>query len=246
MLLYHGVGERAGADDPFRLFVPPSRLRRQLSMLLAHGWTPLRLDQYLRGDTPPRSVLVTFDDGYRGMFREGLPVLRELGVPATVFLLPGLLGATSRWMKEMSGEPLVDEEEVQDMARAGLDLGCHGWDHTCLAGADADTLARNTTRAARALADITGRRPRAFAYPWGAHDARARRAVAEAGFDVAFSTHGAAGRYAIPRVDINALDTVVSFRLKCLPGFPVMRRVSGRVPGLRPALNRLTGRVARG
>lgn len=246
VLMYHAVGERRAPDDPFCLFVPPDRLHRQLSALLSRGWTPLTLDRYLRGDTPPRSVLVTFDDGYEAMLREGLPVLRELGVPATVFLLPGLLGGASRWMPEMSGEPLVDAEGVRELARAGLDLGCHGWNHSSLAGADPGTLVRDTTLAARALAKLTAESPRAFAYPYGRHDARSRRAVADAGFEVAFSTYQGAGQYAIPRVDVNATDTDVTFGLKCLRGYPALRRISGGVPGLRPTLHSLIGRAPRG
>jgi peptidoglycan/xylan/chitin deacetylase (PgdA/CDA1 family) len=245
VLMYHAVGERRAPDDPFCLFVPQDRLHRQLSTLLSHDWTPLTLDRYLRGETPPRSVLLTFDDGFQTMVQEGLPVLRDLGVPATVFLLPGLLGGTSRWMPEMGCEPLVDAEGVRELARAGLDIGCHGWDHSSLAGADPETLVRNTTRAARALTKLTDGPARAFAYPYGRHDARARQAVMDAGFEVAFSTHQGTGRYAIPRVDVNATDTDVTFRLKCLRGYPALRRISGGVPGLRPTLHSLIGRAPR-
>lgn len=245
VLMYHGIGDRSAQSDPFSLFVPQHRLRRQLTVLRDHGWTPLTLDAYLGGDTAPRSVLLTFDDGYRGTLEEGLPVLRELGVPATVFVLTGLLGGTSRWMAEMSDEPLVDADGIREMVRAGLDVECHGWDHGTLVEADDRTLERNTTEAARALAALTGRRPRAFAYPFGEHDERVRRSVAEAGFEMAFSTHTAAGRYAVPRVDVNSSDTDATFRLKTMRGYRALRRSTGRVPGLRPALHSLMGRAQR-
>src|SRR6476620_5774425 len=32
-------------------------------------------------------VALTFDDGYRGVFESALPVLRDLGLPATVFVI---------------------------------------------------------------------------------------------------------------------------------------------------------------
>lgn len=245
VLMYHAVGERGAQEDPFCLFVPQDRLYEQLASLLARGWTPLALDTYLHGVLPPRSLLVTFDDGYQAMLDEGLPVLRELKMPATVFVLGGLLGGRSRWMPEMPDEPLLDAEGVRELAGAGLDVECHGWEHSTLLKASPEALARNTTQAAQALTDLTGRRPRAFAYPYGDHDARARRAVAEAGFEIGFSTYHAEGRYATPRVAVSPTDTSATFRLKVLPAYPVMRRISGHVPKLRPALHSLIGRAPR-
>ena len=243
VLMYHGVGDRSPKSDPYHLFVAQDRIRRQLTTLLDHGWTPLPLDAYLSGDTPPRSVLLTFDDGYRGMVDEGLPLLRELGVPATVFVLTGLIGDRSRWMPKMPAEPLVSAEDIQEMVRSGLDVECHGWDHSSLVAADEETLQRNVTEAARVLGGLTGRRPRAFAYPYGEHDEKARQVVAKAGFAVAFSTHTAAGPYAVPRVDVNSTDTDATFWLKTLRGYRVLRRGTGLVPGLRPALHSLLGRA---
>ncbi|WP_328875201.1 polysaccharide deacetylase family protein [Streptomyces sp. NBC_00287] len=245
VLMYHAIGSRSTQRDPHNLFVPPGRLRRQLGMLLERGWTPLTLDAYLRGDAPRRSVLLTFDDGYQSFLEEGLPVLRELAVPATVFVLSGLLGGRSRWMADMPDELLVDADGVREMVGAGLDVESHGWDHSHLPGTDTETLNRNVTDAARALAELTGRRPRAFAYPYGEHDGTARAAVAEAGFDVAFSIYEKAGRFAEPRVDVNAVDTDTTFRMKTRPGYSTLRRMSGRVPGLRPALHSLVGRAGR-
>ena len=45
---------------------------------------------------PPRAVALTFDDGYRDSLGVAVPLLRRLGMPATFFLVPGLLSGT-RW-----------------------------------------------------------------------------------------------------------------------------------------------------
>ena len=241
VLMYHGVGTRPAHRDPFCLFVPPEILYRQLRGLLDRGWTPLTLGRYLRGGCPRRSVLVTFDDGYQGLLDEGLPVLRKLRFPATAFVLTGVLGGTSTWMTDMPDEPLLDAAGVRRLAEAGLDVECHGWDHSDLANASPETLTRNLKDAAAVLADITGRRARAYAYPYGTHDAAARRAVADAGFEIAFSVHEGAGRYAVPRVDINATEVDATFRLKTWRGYHAARRMSGAVPLLRPVLHSLIG-----
>ena len=45
---------------------------------------------------PPRAVALTFDDGYRDQLELAAPMLSRLGLPATFFLVPGLLDGTAR------------------------------------------------------------------------------------------------------------------------------------------------------
>ena len=44
---------------------------------------------------PPRAVALTFDDGYRDSLQLAVPLLERLGLPATFFLVPGLLSRTT-------------------------------------------------------------------------------------------------------------------------------------------------------
>ncbi len=70
-------------------------LRRVTNVLPLH-----RAAQHLADGRPlpPRAVSLTFDDGYRDSLDVAVPLLRKLGLPATFFLVPGLLdGTTSSW-----------------------------------------------------------------------------------------------------------------------------------------------------
>jgi peptidoglycan/xylan/chitin deacetylase (PgdA/CDA1 family) len=52
---------------------------------------------------PPRAVALTFDDGYRDNLTVAGPILRDLRLPATCFLVPGLLSRTTRaWWEELA------------------------------------------------------------------------------------------------------------------------------------------------
>jgi peptidoglycan/xylan/chitin deacetylase (PgdA/CDA1 family) len=132
VLMYHAVGVRPRGTDPYNLFVPPAALEDQLRALLDRGWRPLRLADYLAGSGDGREFLITFDDGYRSVHAEALPVLRRLGVPATVFVLPGVLGGAAGWMPEMPGEPLVTAAEVLDL-QAWTTPPCPGCRRRCCA-----------------------------------------------------------------------------------------------------------------
>lgn len=241
VLMYHGIGSRPAGADPHNLFVPAPALEAQLRTQLRRGRRPLRVADYLAGHGDGRHFLVTFDDGFRSVHDEALPVLRRLGVPATVFVLPGRLGGVSGWMPEMPDEPLLTATQVLALQAAGIDIGLHGLDHTALTGLPADRLREQVGSAADLLTGLTGERPRAFAYPYGEHDGQARAAVAEAGFEVAFATHCGGGRLAVPRVDVNATDTPVTFRVKTASAYPRLRRLGGALPGLRPAVRTLLG-----
>jgi len=87
----HDVAEQRGAYpyDPDVADATPKQFRRRLEMLARIG-TPIGMADLLRGldggALPPNPVMVTFDDGYRSCHDVALPILRELGIPATFFI----------------------------------------------------------------------------------------------------------------------------------------------------------------
>jgi peptidoglycan/xylan/chitin deacetylase (PgdA/CDA1 family) len=124
----------------------------------------------------------------------------------------------------------------------GIEIGAHGLDHTSMVGmSDADLL-RHTRGVREDIADITGIAPRTFAYPFGDQDARARRAVQAAGYDVAFSVFDDAGRYSISRIDVKPGDTLAALRIKLVPGYRTVWRAAGAVKPLRRAVRQITWR----
>ncbi|MFD8697981.1 polysaccharide deacetylase family protein [Kitasatospora purpeofusca] len=83
VLAYHGV------DDPRVFALQMERLVRVARPVpLAAVEEAVRTGRTL----PPRSVLVTFDDGDRTVLTEGLPVLTRLGIPAAAFVVTDLIG----------------------------------------------------------------------------------------------------------------------------------------------------------
>ncbi|MBN9386983.1 MAG: polysaccharide deacetylase family protein [Chloroflexi bacterium] len=90
ILLYHRIAEPS--TDPWELAVSPAHLAEQLEVL-RKLWRPTRLQDFI-GANPSdknmaRSVVVTFDDGYRDNFYNAKPVLEKFDVPATIFVTTG-------------------------------------------------------------------------------------------------------------------------------------------------------------
>lgn len=94
VLLYHRIAEPSA--DPWDLSVSPENFAQQLEVLRRFGAckTFTDLADTLAGPAPPkRSVAVTFDDGYLDNMAAGLPALKAAGVPATIFVATGTIGA---------------------------------------------------------------------------------------------------------------------------------------------------------
>lgn len=124
ILCYHRIGTGLG-----RMGVPPERFAQQMEWLAANGYTVLPLAQvsgFLNAARalPPRSVVVTFDDGYESVYRHAFPVLRRLGLPATLFLYTDFVGA---------GGDALSWAQAREMAATGLiDFQAHSRSHANL------------------------------------------------------------------------------------------------------------------
>lgn len=102
ILAYHRVYDLAEEElfpfDPELVSATPADFRWQMEQVLRVG-SPItfaRLAEALDAgaELPLHPVIVTFDDGHRDNFTHAFPVLRDLGIPATVFLSTGYVGGT--------------------------------------------------------------------------------------------------------------------------------------------------------
>jgi peptidoglycan/xylan/chitin deacetylase (PgdA/CDA1 family) len=249
VLMYHFFGEPPATGDPERLFVGRDEFAAQLADLRSRGWRPLDLDGYLAAvagaPTPRRSFLLTIDDGHESVVDVAAPMLAEAGVPSVLFVCPALLGDRARWSEYYPDEPLAGAERIAALPAQGMELGVHGLDHTRLAALGPEVLREQTADARSLLRSVTGVDARSFAYPFGTHDAGARRAVADAGFEVAFAVAREAGPFGVDRVYVRRGDPLPLFRFKLTVGYRMVSRVAGRVPRLRRWVRSAVG-AARG
>lgn len=107
VLIYHST---LPARTP--LFAVPHHLdgdifRAQMRHLASSGYNCVSMQQlaeYLHdGHIPPRTVVVTFDDGFYNNYAVAFPILREFGIPATIFIASGYIGSTRlAWPEELA------------------------------------------------------------------------------------------------------------------------------------------------
>ncbi len=105
VLLYHRVA--ALKSDPQLLAVSPGNFRAQMRYL-KERFPIVRFDEDWSHVASP-SIAVTFDDGYADNALNALPILEEVGVPATFFVSTGTLDTPDEyWWDELQGI-LLDE-----------------------------------------------------------------------------------------------------------------------------------------
>jgi peptidoglycan/xylan/chitin deacetylase (PgdA/CDA1 family) len=112
ILCYHRFGNGGS-----KMIISPARFAQQLEWLAANGYQVVRLSalkDFLAGrqPLPPKSVVITIDDGYESVYRHALPLLKQHRFPATLFVYPDFIGAGDalRWpqMEEMVASGLID------------------------------------------------------------------------------------------------------------------------------------------
>jgi peptidoglycan/xylan/chitin deacetylase (PgdA/CDA1 family) len=134
---------------------------------------PLAQIENAHGD----ALAVTFDDGFLDFADQAWPLLREHGLPATLFVVSGQVGQRNDWGgKQAAGIPtlpLCDWDALGRMAAEGLELGAHSRLHPHLEELDDSDQSEEIEGCADDIERRTGHAPRSFCYPFGSFDERA-------------------------------------------------------------------------
>jgi peptidoglycan/xylan/chitin deacetylase (PgdA/CDA1 family) len=177
ILCYHAIQE---GDGPMRIH--PDRFRELVDVLAKRGAVSLSVDQV--GDHirtarpfPDRAICLTFDDGYTGLCDEALPVLAAAGFIATVFVVTGQIGGRAVWNGGDRHSRLLGRDELRELKAAGWEVGSHSHRHREMTALADSEIVDDFERSIDVLEDLLQQRPHSFAYPYGRHDARTRRAA---------------------------------------------------------------------
>ncbi|MFC7305772.1 polysaccharide deacetylase family protein [Streptomyces monticola] len=200
VLCYHSI------EDPAAFAAQLDRLARCA--------TPVSLRQveaavYEGAPLPPRSVLLTFDDGDRSLYTHGLPLLAARRIPAVAYVVAALIGTDEPfWWDGLDAEqayavkqlpdaerrrvlaarpprprhPQLTAAELRALRDGGVEIGSHTLTHPCLNRCEEAVVRSEVLDAHTLLAGHLGQAPTSFAYPNGDFDARAERLLAQAGY----------------------------------------------------------------
>ena len=203
ILTYHRLAE-VTFDLPTPTWnVTPQRFRQQLTGLLARGYQAWPLRQVLKyhamSKPIPRNVfVVTFDDGYQCVYHNAWPVLRQLHIPATIFLATAYLDSSDRFpfddwsaagKSDAAGSWLpLTAAQCREMQATGLiQLGSHTHRHENFRGRT-EALETDLAESLETLRGQFGLNDAPFAFPFGIFDSAMCASVQRAGLMCALTT----------------------------------------------------------
>ena len=184
VLVYHNMGP----EDRGRLVIGVKKFEAQMKALRAEGFQSVSLSDYLefaagRKQLARKSVLITFDDGYRSFAQYARPILKDYGFTATLFVYTDFVGGGGMSWKELSA-----------MIAQGFDVQAHSKTHSSLRRKEGEPQEAYAKRIAAELGypaeqfrKQLGRASDVLAYPYGDTDDELLPYVVKYGYVAAFT-----------------------------------------------------------
>ncbi|MCB2194096.1 MAG: polysaccharide deacetylase family protein [Deltaproteobacteria bacterium] len=221
VLMYHQIVKQLDGTPLPKLRVPPTAFARQLDTMARQGFKVMNLSGALQAEPGTKAAVLTFDDAFLDFFTHAWPIIKQRGMGATVFLVTSQIGGTNAWDqgKDIPEVPLMDAQQIKDLAAQGVEFGGHGHAHRDLTALSPEELAQDLKACQDTLSELLGKPARTFAYPYGLCNDEVKRAVAQAGFSAACSTRPGmltlgGDPLAIPRIIVKRSDQALDFSLK--------------------------------
>jgi len=204
---------------------PLTNFLKQIDYLVRHGYTIVPINDvvsYVSGEKtlPPRSVCLTFDDGYSNNYGAVFAILKKYDVPVTIFLSTKYVAPDDSQEIDLGiGERFLSWGEIEEMARSGVCFGSHGHNHCDLTSLSGDKSLQEILLSKELIKKNLSRRIRYFSYPYGRYDGKTQGLVERVGFEAAFTTIPGTIRpgddpYALKRTLIAPSDSLFDFKKK--------------------------------
>jgi len=159
ILCYHGVDQPAWGPNN----VSARRFRAQLEAALTAGFRFVPAQRIADGEGGPKDLAVTFDDGLRSVLASAAPILDDLHIPSTLFVVARWADRPAAWEREH----MLGWDEIATLAQRGVTIGSHSLTHPDLAQLDEAATRHELVASADEIEAHLGVRPTEFAIPYG-------------------------------------------------------------------------------
>jgi peptidoglycan/xylan/chitin deacetylase (PgdA/CDA1 family) len=231
VLCYHRLEGKAGGA----LSIEVDLFKSHMKQIKEKGLAVISMQDFLawrRGEKtiPPKSVLITIDDGYVSGYEVGLPVLKEYNFPATYFIYTNFVN---------KGGKSMTWSQITELRDAGMEIGSHTVSHFDLrhkpakAPGDYDAWLKDEVETSKQiLEEKLGIKVSTIAYPYGYNNEKVRAAVQAAGYEAGFSVYGqrlgmSTNAFTLGRYDVTTKDVQGHPSFDIAVGFQGMQAPSG-------------------
>jgi hypothetical protein len=218
LLIYH----RIGGGTPDERDLPTASFEAQVEELARHRVVPLdtAIDELEAGDDTPKIVL-SFDDGFADVHSVAWPVLRNAGLPFTLYVTTAYLGGTMHWPGSTSQHPgpALTWAQLEELAASELvTIGNHTHTHPRPQHLTAEKL----DACSELLVERLGATPQHYCYTWGVPVPPARQLLEvrfrSAATGVVGRNHPGQDLLDLMRIPVRGTDPLEFFRAKLTGG----------------------------
>ncbi|MBT8398955.1 MAG: polysaccharide deacetylase family protein [Rhodothermia bacterium] len=173
ILAFHKIGEPPAGQYPTWNYIPTAEFEKCITDLDLAGWTFLSLTTFLDGllnnqALPPKSVLLTFDDGYKSFVTTVMPILADRSIPAVMFVPTQFVGGYNAFDRLVEPEEQICSwDELRHLESQGVSVESHCVTHPNLSLIEPENLAREISDSKREIDERLGKEVQSIAYPYG-------------------------------------------------------------------------------
>lgn len=181
VLMYHSINTDSAGSA---LIVEPDTFRKQMKFLKDNKFNFMSMDEYVEllmsgKKQKNKSVVITFDDGYEDNYSQAFPILKELNIPATVFIV-------TDWVGEKN---MLSWSQIQEMEKNNLiTIGSHALSHDMLTMMRKHSAINEIEQSKQILEEKLNVPINFFCYPTGAHSDFIKELTKLAGYKAACAT----------------------------------------------------------
>jgi peptidoglycan/xylan/chitin deacetylase (PgdA/CDA1 family) len=236
ILMYHSISDNlfAKSHPYYQINTSPSVFARQMRWLRQSGYRTMDLPEMLgamqAGRDLSRTVVITFDDGYQDFYSDALPVMKQCGFTATIFLATDRIRDVS---VRVEGADYLTWREVRELHAEGTQFGSHTVTHPDLRSLGPEQIDYELGYSKETIEQKLGAPVPSFSYPFAfpEEDRDFTRylldALANHGFENGVSTILGRARpgqnpLCLPRLPVNSWDDAALLRAKLEGGYDWM------------------------
>jgi len=212
IICYHSV-----ENDSWDFSVSVDEFKRQI-IFLQNNFKIVPLNEIIKNPSKNK-VAITFDDGYKNIYKNALPFLKKQKISATLFVLGNPKSANRNELT--NNKQLLSLSEIKQIKSQGFTIGFHTKTHGNLAEMNQHELSNEIIKGKKDFEKQTGIKLKYFAYPRGLYSTKIIDNVKKAGFRAAFTVESGSlntsNMHLIPRYSINGSLSFEDFKTSITP-----------------------------
>jgi len=218
VLLYHKI------DDRWEWGITRQKIKqfeKQMRFLYQRGFRLTSLEDgfFSFSLKEKKKIFLTFDDGYRSVYTQVLPILEKYGFSATVFLITGWIGKKNLWDFNWGREfQHLSWSQIEELKGFGFGFGSHTVNHPDLTKLNEKELEYELMDSKNALENRLGKRIDFLSYPFGKCNEKVKRIAKKAGYRCAFSIcsdpDNPSDPFALGRLGMYLFDSRLTLNIK--------------------------------